>query len=118
MSNKKLITFIPPHKGEVTGRKIRSLYSKDGSYVKDFPHVQTVADLIEVLRQLPGELPLNNLHWDEVSGGYRPVWFNVGEDSEHLQFEELDSGEAEVEDWDDDDWNYDGDVDDDDQDDE
>lgn len=46
---------------------------------------QTVSDLIELLKKLPPDLPVNLF-----DDGVKAVWANVGQDNEHLMLEEND----------------------------
>lgn len=55
-----------------------SAYTEDCSYRKQIPVVETVGELLEVLKKLPPELPLE--------GALKPTWFNVGYNMEHLGF--------------------------------
>lgn len=76
------IEFEPPIVGKISGKTIRSKYTKDGSFPKRgrvLPVPRTVGAMKELLAQLPDKLPI---------GKRRPVWFNVGSFDEHLSFEE------------------------------
>ena len=53
-----------------------------GKANKEMPSVTTVGELKELIASMPDALPLT------VDGeGYKPVWFNVGEKTEHLSME-------------------------------
>lgn len=58
---------------------------KDSIYgvkaLKEIPSVMTVGDLKKLLAKMPDALPLAG------GEGYKPVWFNVGQKSEHLSME-------------------------------
>jgi hypothetical protein len=64
----------------------RSKYTKDGSFARKLPRCRTVGSLKKLLDQLPERMPLNRLHPEET-GGVTPVWYNVGDESEHLSIE-------------------------------
>lgn len=65
-----------PAKG--AGKTRESIY---GGKPRKMEPVQTVGDLKALLQELPDALPLT------MEDGYKPIWFNVGEDSEHLSLE-------------------------------
>lgn len=50
--------------------KPKSLYTVDGSYLKNFPVAETVGELMESLAKMPKDLPLMT--------PMEPVWYNVG----------------------------------------
>jgi hypothetical protein len=88
----------------------------DGRFVKSFDRVDTVGELVEVLTQLPVDLPLRQ----GFNDGGQITWFNVGQESECLEIDEADDPDDEDEydddedDYDDDDYDDDDDFDDDD----
>lgn len=92
MKNKSInLKFIKPHLGKSSGRLIKSIYTKDGSYLNKISAVRTVGEAKQLLNQLPDSLPLNfqsGQYEEDNKNGYKPVWFNVGQDREHLQFAE------------------------------
>lgn len=61
------------------GKKRESIY---GGHQKNMEPVRTVGELADLLANLPNDLPL--AAYDD---GYKPVWFNVGQSTEHLSLE-------------------------------
>ena len=64
----------------IKGRE--SKYTADGTYLRDLPSCSTVGHLKVLLSHLPDDLPIG------MSCPFRPVWYNIGRDDEHLTFEE------------------------------
>lgn len=93
------LEFIKPHRGKKPKKMIRSRYSDDGSYAKKLPSCRTVGELRLLLAQLPDSLPINKEtaddfedpdDFDDNGNGCKPVWFNVGDCTEHLSLERND----------------------------
>jgi hypothetical protein len=86
------IKFVKPFRSKSSNQLIKSQFTKDGRFAKTLPPVRTVGDLKSLLSQLPDSLPLNlvdsgeDLEYSE--NGYKPVWFNIGDATENLQFED------------------------------
>lgn len=70
----------------------RSRFRPDGKYVMGNPRARTVAELVHLLKQLPGSLPLNTF-----DGGVELTWFNVGEGTEHVS---IDACDGDNDEWD------------------
>jgi hypothetical protein len=68
-------------------KKIESIFGVP--FQKNMPQVHTVGDLKRLLEEMHPDLPLAIF-----DRGYKPVWYNVGDKTEHLSFESnLDSQE-------------------------
>lgn len=64
----------------------KSIYSKDGKYLKGISAVMTVGEMKKLISKLPADLPIRV----GMDNGVKPVWFNVGKPDEHMAFEEND----------------------------
>lgn len=62
-----------------TGKPVKSGVSK---------HIKTVGQLKKILENYPDKLPLFSPH--NTDKGLMLVWYNIGEDDEHLATEEAD----------------------------
>ena len=90
------IEWEQPTAGKKKGSEIRSRYTPDGKFAKrrtPLPRIATAKDLKAFANQLPDDLPIEA----GFNGAAQPVWYNIGEDDEHLEFteanEEDDDGE-------------------------
>lgn len=80
------IEFEPATVGK-KGKRIASNFTPNGEFPKrgkNLPTITTAKELKEFAAQLPDDLP--------IEGGFGsallPVWYNIGDHTEHLEFDE------------------------------